>query len=269
MSNIPYIIATPDYRGNSGVRVLFKMAKLLAEKGYEVYVNNKVNDCPFKVNTIYGDSEKTYKLIQNGAIVVYPEIFSYNFLSSSRPVGYVLNPQRDLPYKNTFYYNDFFKKGKNLLTINVFDKSIFNNNIKEERIWNTVWIGKGNGEDLPKLNLDNVKMITYSEPSSREELATWFRKSKALYTFDAISAVSEEARGCGCPVYFVPNSAHTSKYYDEVNWFAFKNGAAKDLTEQEIKRANETVSLIDEEVENFFKGKEKHLDNFIDITQDM
>lgn len=285
MPKIPYIIVTPDYFASAGVRCLFRLAYILSTKGYESYVTGMINNCSYSVQSIHDDAEKQYKLIEGGCITLYPEIYPTNHLSALRVAGFVGYPGRDLPYENTFYYSNAIKSNipKNrILTINAIEKEIFNNDTPQERIWNTVWMGKGNGSELDKLCIPDIKLITYKEPSDRKELASWLKQSKVLYTFDPASCLIDEARFCGTPVVYIPNAicptmndfftylkAGSNTVYGGTGTDTVLYGIAQSNTLEDIEKARLEIPEFLKFKEGYCNEENSMIENFIALTQEM
>lgn len=273
MAKIPYIIVSPVYRNfNAGVRVLYRLCHLLNKAGYESYMSDRGSYLDWITPTIYGDSEKKYNLIKQGAITVYPEIFTNNFLSSSRPVGYVLNPQITPPYDVKFYYHNNFANGikpENVLTIDVVEKEFFNTDLVYNRDINTVWVGKGDGEKIGDIKANNLKQFTNEIPSTRKEVADWFKHSELFYTFDALTALISEARLCGCPAVFIPNKRYDEKAFEKLNKDMLLKGLAKNNSEEEIQKAKQEIPLFKNEYQEYYKNEANQLLTFIEITQKM
>jgi hypothetical protein len=80
------------------------------------------------------------------------------------------------------------------------DLSIFYNN-GTERTQNAFYIGKGYlTGDCPKLDCFE---ITRTFPSTKQELADVLRRSKILFSYDALSATNTDAALCGCLPYLL------------------------------------------------------------------
>ena len=98
------------------------------------------------------------------------------------------------------------------------DLSMFYDN-GTERTQNAFYIGKGylNG-DCPKLDCFE---ITRSFPSTKQELADVLRRSKILFSYDALSATNTDAALCGCLPYLLQKpmpglkNAELGKYWVE------------------------------------------------------
>lgn len=287
MPKIPYIIVSPNYRNsNAGVRVLYKLCHILNSKGYESYMTDSGSNPLWNTPTLKNDTEKTYKLINSGAIVLYPDIYPNNSFSSLRPVGFIAYPGRTLPYQNVFYYNNAMKANipkDRILTISPIEKELFNTDVQEERNINTVWVGKGDGSVVPK-DISDVKMITASEPATREELASWLKKSKVLYTCDPYTALIDESRFCGTPVVYLPNAAcpNMSDFFNRIKIGASTVygsgegsqgysilGIAQGNTVEDIDKARQELPEFLKFKDAYCKDEDAMVDNFIAVTQSM
>ena len=209
---IPYIVSTPDYRSDSaGIRVIFKLCTMLKENGYEVYVNAKktIKGVP----TIWGNENKLRQMIIDGAIAVYSEITKKNYLWSKNPVGWLLlygsfDFERD---GLIFAYDKIYNSGE-CETLTIVDTEDFFINDKEyDRKYNAVYLGKGLYDERMNNIPDKVIISRWPKaiPNTRQKVADLLKRCKALYTYDAKTALAAEARLCGCPVMILENGINT------------------------------------------------------------
>jgi len=139
------------------------------------------------------------------AIVIYPETIADNPLKATKVVRYLLNKDGLLKgNKIVWGKNDFplsfaqeFKNDCDILNYAICDTNTFYN-MGLEREYNSFYIGKGNGPQLP----DCVE-ITRQFPAKKEELAKILNKSKIFFSYDCISATNLDAVLCGVVPYFL------------------------------------------------------------------
>lgn len=268
---IPYLILSPknlirvkEYKSKSaGVRVLEKLYRELNKRGYEAYLTDGYN-----TPEVNGTVEKTVELIERGAITVYHENIPSNVMRSVRPVGYVLGEwhrQRQNTFcKETFYYHPSLGEGKQL-KINVIERELFHNLDRLDRLCSCTWVGKGDIGGFIGVDIDNPKDITTAWPDNRYDLAMLLKGSKALYTTDGNSALSTEARLCGCPVVFLPNQAFTWKQCQ-----AFNVGTPSGIG-LTLEEAQATLPNFQAEYDKAWDSEREvsEIDDFISITQKM
>ena len=201
--NIPYLISTLDYRTNSmGIRILHKLCKMINDLGYEAYVNAKVTMKGSR--TIYGNEPKLRQLIIDGAIAVYPEINKDNYLWSKNPVGWILN-DGEFNFEREGLVFTYSKRYRDCETLTIIEmEKFFTDDKKYERKYNTLYIGKGTA-DTRMNEIKDRYVITLTDPKTREKLADLLKRSKVFYTYDSRTALSSEAKLCGCPVVILEN----------------------------------------------------------------
>jgi len=198
-----FTVYAPSYNDKSGgAWVLHFLCDQLNKIGYEskifIYEASQIVNPQF--DTPIGYFEES--------VVIYPEIIVNNPLNATNVVRYLLNKEgalqkRMINWDKTDYPLAFSKAFRNdcesLFYPNC-DLSMFYDN-GTERTQNAFYIGKGylNG-DCPKLDCFE---ITRSFPSTKQELADVLRKTKILFSYDALSATNIDAALCGCLPYLL------------------------------------------------------------------
>jgi len=154
------------------------------------------------------------------------------------------------------------------LTLCTFERHLVNlKDVVEPRTIEVVYVGKGDAKALDQIKFTNRVDITNHWPTERKEVAALFKKAKFLYTVDGNSAISMEARLCGCPSIFVPNSSYSEADLKSVQHTL--NGFATNLSQAEIDRAVVTIPLLAGDVDQIYGREQEHLDNFVEVTQNM
>jgi len=277
----PYVLtssrnlcATPLYaKRSAGVKAFDILGQELQKRGYEVEV----------VDT-GGTSPRAEALIAKNAIAVYHEGISFNYLKAKSFVPYILGWWEQggaagvvaLPSRYKFYYSMKFQTAHYMysakksweLTLCTFERDLFNlKDVVEPRTIEVVYVGKGDAKALDQIKFTNRVDITNHWPTERKEVAALFKKAKFLYTVDGNSAISMEARLCGCPSIFVPNSSYSEADLKSVQHTL--NGFATNLSQAEIDRAVVTIPLLAGDVDQIYGREQEHLDNFVEVTQNM
>ena len=254
MKTRPYIILTPSYCVSSGVRVLHELCHELNGLGFDakLMLTSDLSPDPTQLlnpalNTpvINNDFATNWEQINNDSIVISSDGIQGNPFNAKRLVRYVLGKEGDLP-KDEFkvYFSRAFQRDKSVAPLVLYhlpvDLSIFNTNNAPVRDQDMLWLGKGAKyctEPLP-----NVALMSYSWPATRAELAANFRRTRYLYSYDAVSATNIEAVLCGAVVIFKHVSYHDwvwtrsdmEDYELGIGGFAFGDSPA------EIERAHRT-----------------------------
>jgi hypothetical protein len=202
---IPYIICGLDYRRTStGIHILHFLCKKLNEEGYDAYVNSNIT--MKGVKTISGKRELLKRLILQGAIVVYPESITRNYLWSKNPVGWKLLPGSfEFEREGLFFaYDKIFGDDPIFRLVDI--EPIFTPGNKIRK-YESVYLEKGFIPNIVK-KIKNSKFITKDWPKKRKNLVKLLQESKVLHIFKN-TALTAEARLCGCPVLFHENDENT------------------------------------------------------------
>lgn len=198
-----YIIWAPQYAKSNGIRVLYKLAQQLEQKGYEAYIWCEAETCK-DVKYIKKITDENRK----NDIVVYPEIVLGNPLEFQNVARWILYFPGKLggskeydDYEVPFVFGRVYYPKGDILLIDTLDRKLF---YKDDTIKDTdcyFVYKKGKWREIPKF--ENMTEITYDYPKTREELAQLLRRTKTLYTYDDHTILADEAALCGCDVKIV------------------------------------------------------------------
>ncbi|MFA5839187.1 MAG: glycosyltransferase family 9 protein [Candidatus Margulisiibacteriota bacterium] len=265
-----YIIVAPEFAPNSaGVTVLHKLAFLLNSAGYPAYIYNNYSPPPWSSPTISTENGK--KLIEEGAIIVYPEVVSGNPLQGRVVARYILNSPGLLGGEKEYdpaeicfcYVNSLLQPGMEndrILYIPVIDTSVFFNNHQPKTIDYLVYFGKHK-----KVGGYPESKIIYRHKPSRPELGKLLRKCKKLICYDNFTALSTEATLCGCPVVIIPDGTRQKGALEEGGFGL--NGIAWGNSPEEFIHAENTLDKATERLSSMEAKVQQNLQNFIAITQ--
>lgn len=268
----PYIVFSPPYDGNSGgVKVLHSLCHELIKKGQRVYINTVGQSprWPIPVAT----PPIIHKLATTeDAIGVYPEIIFGNPLGTRTVVRYILNDpghlggpktydESDLKFVFSEVYNRYGFPEEQVLFNPVIDVENFQN-LGLPRTQRCLYIGKGGATPRSPYSTGAIEI---PRPCSERVLNDILNKSKILYCYDPITALTEISRLCGCPVVMIPGTQFTKEQYSrhEFGWEGVGWGI------EEMQRAIDSVNSTQFR-EKYMKMKEiflNKLDKFIEITQ--
>lgn len=276
-----YLIYSYGYRHNiGGIRVLHKLCHLLNEAGCKAYLLLSATTNP-DWNTPVATPEIQRRIIEEG-IVVYPEIVANNPLGARYVVRYILN-QPGLLGGGTSYapeevlfchgemLREFVPSDDRILTIQVIDTSVYNNEGVGERAGGLFWVGKGKG--LPRIPAtEGFTEITENWPKTWGELALLFKQAEIFYSYDDFTALTLEARLCGCPVVIIPSGRYS---WEDLCGKSLAGGVAglafwdddPVIFEDNLRRACATVNDCYGDYLTFEARIVKQLERFINITQ--
>lgn len=243
-----YVIYTPKYFVSNGIRVLFKLADELIERGYNVYLFSEPSE-----GKDYKYINKLNRYLRDNAVVVYPEIVLKNPLNAKNVVRYVLyypgvNGGDKYYDKNelVFTFNREYYEKADLLPISTMDTSLFYKDDTVKDI-NCYFVNKGGKwKEIPEFK--DFAEINMLYPSSRKELADLLRRTKTLYSYDRHTLLAEEAYACGCNVKYVTESGFEDFVPDKVNYY----------TEDEYKNF---IDNFINKTQNFPQGMRAKKDN--------
>jgi len=224
-SNHPYYVVAPDYqRSSAGIRVMHQFCAALRMCGQEAWISTGLTN-PFLDTPILTAEIRQQHLDQGRIpIAVYPEVVGRNPLHCRVVTRYILNKPGLLGDKPHYKPTDLlFVYEPELLGETPFppwgvlhlpsiDTSIFHNRNNPQDNCRQGWcIYAGRHvqglKEHPEL-LSDCTVITRDWPSTREEMAALFRRSEGVYCFEN-TAISMEARLCGCPVVQLPSHLYT------------------------------------------------------------
>jgi hypothetical protein len=223
MKTRPYVIVAPSYCVSAGVRVMHSLCHELNTLGFEARLLLTHNLSPsgtpmlnpaLRTPCLNGTFEQDWPKLNERAIVVCSDGFHGHPFGAQRVVRYVLGKEVPQPDDNPadfrVYYSRAFpaqKGGRHpvLFQLNS-DLADFNDNGVVERTQDMLWLGKGakHCTERPPGVID----ITYTWPPTRPELAAQLRKTRYLYSYDALSATNVEAVLCGATVVLKHFSYH-------------------------------------------------------------
>jgi hypothetical protein len=271
---LPYLIVSHDYtRISAGVRALHLLCHHLNERGYPAFVTSPVT-CP-DLNTPAASPAAIGSLSKQG-IVVYPEVEEGNPLGALRVVRYILNIPGRIRGSGQFADNEllycycgllrrFVPHRDRVLTIPVVETDVFNNTDPIPHREGTVyWVGKG--KDTPRVpEVEDSVEITFDWPETRRGLAYLFKTSKWFYTYQTYTALTIEARLCGCPTVVIPNGRFDRQ---DFRWPPGMDGLAWGTDLEELQRAYLTVDRFPLAYQQQVVERFPHqLDMFIWVTQ--
>jgi hypothetical protein len=199
-----YILAPIYAHSSAGVRCLYRLADLLSACGETAWIIN-------------GPVE-----IDDKAILIYPEVILGNPLKAKNVVRYLLNVPHawgrgDIRYPDSemvwTFHPTYFEQAQEttsqkidenrMLFINLIEPDLFYNS-GEEKTLDCFYLGK-EARRIRRTAFHNTQMveISFSWPPSRQKTAELLRKTKALYSFDHNTLLSQEALVCGAASYHV------------------------------------------------------------------
>lgn len=271
-SGQPYIIWTPPYfHRSAGIRVLHKLAYLLNKAGQRAFIYINKTNPKWRVPRI--SKRKAQKLIDQGAIVVYPEIVPGNPLGAKTVARYILNNPGLLGGDKTYDANEIlFCYGKHLLqpgmtkdrilVIPAIRTDVFYRDDKVKRnIDYLVYFGKH-----PVVgNYPKKSIITSTKPSKPAKLGQMLRRCKKLISYDNLTVLTFEATLCGCPVVMIPDGFRTRDELENAG-FGF-NGIAWGESPEEWNKALATLDQAPKILEQVNQQAIIALQRFIAITQ--
>lgn len=268
----PYLIYTLPFTYHSaGAMVLQKLAKYL----HDFYPNN-VFVLSEKQDNFNIPLIKDCKINRRDCIAIYPEGVEGNPFNCEVVVRYLLNlpgtfggptsyPSTDL----LFVYSDFFNLKMNLPKDRILTTPCINTNVfydmKLKRIKKLYYVGKG--KFYGNLEADNIGAgKDFEGIEGQKKLSIILNQCQLLYSFDSVTAMTEIARLCGCPVVIMPNDQWSKEdLKSSLNYDAGGLGyGLEDESYALISIDSDKMKQAHIEWERSFK---KQLNNFIKITQ--
>ena len=278
----PYYVTAPDYRRTSaGIRVMHQLCHALRRSGYEAWITADLThpalDTP-KLTEAVRAHHRAEGLVP---IAIYPEVVGKNPLDCRVVVRYLLNRPGMLGEMPAYspddliyvYEPELLKTVENaigVLHMPSINTEIFNNRNNPDdtsRKGSCIYFGRhAEGAKAHSALAAECTVITQTYPGTHEEMAALLRRSERVYCFEN-TAISMEARLCGCPVVILP-----SPFFHQDNFFGrglgFEQGVAFSMDPAELEQAQSTVgnlSALYEALETDFWPK---LDELIALTQD-
>ena len=274
----PYIVFTDAYTEQSaGVAVTHNLVHLLNEAGAPAWVfANGVN--PLWNTPRPENLQEAQALVRQG-IVIYPEVVKGNPLKAVRVVHYVLNipgvlmgdtEDKYLPGEPVFAYSPVLAERLNrcdgVMQIQTIDQSIFNADGRTDENLKLLYRGKWQGPGDWGVEFGAIEITRWPRwPRSKHELAALLRRGKMLYTYDALTALADEARLCGCAVCVVHPDRYTKK---EIAANISAAGLAWGLANSEFDKALETIGQFPADYAEKLPDTPAMLKRFVEITQE-
>jgi len=221
----PIVIWTPPYDPLSGgIIVLHRLCQELRELGQDAYIN--VAGCGLNTPTWHGES--------NDFTAIYPEIVFGNPLNAPKVVRWVLNKPGKIGGPLKYPGEIVFSFSRNYLEVPenrylsypTLETDIFIDK-HLERTYPLVYVGKG--YNIPRVpETSGIREITRVNCLNKPELAEIFNHATVLYSYDVITAITDMARLCGCPVCLIPDSDYPKENYkpelgmNGIGWYGDK-----------------------------------------------
>lgn len=268
-----YIIFTLPYRGNSaGIRALWLLGEKLIERGFKVYSTYQTPS-QFHLQTL-SNWEILKKSADPNTVVIYPEVIFGNPFKAINVVRWCLNRPGFLsgdriyaPDEMVFIYSEMLRNYvmndiKGVLNMPTLDKSLFFEDISVKKDIETYYVGKG--EFIPGL-IDTSKIveITRQTPPNRKDLSKLLQRSKVLYCFDSMTALTTEARACNTPVICL--NIHDFSKEEMAKAECGVEGMGFGLDELEEAKLSLPTFIMKQEMA--CHAFESQLDKFIETTQ--
>lgn len=286
-----YICAPPWLHTSAGIRALYLLCHTLNMRGFNAFIV----DYPFEADNRFHSwtcdelftpllSERVANQHHNEnrcPIVVYPEIVNGNPLSAQVVARWVMNFPGLLGGSRTYLRSEIcFGYSKelaiacgypdNILYLPTIDTRVFNPTTSNDislRSGTCYFATKFKAfcnSPLHRITENSFEITRDLEDSlTPQEIAHLLKKSELFFTYEN-TALATEAVLCGCPAVFIPNPHLTSIIGREE---LGSDGYAWGTSEQEIKRARDTVIEGAINYFNTYKLFSSQLDNFIQITQ--
>lgn len=230
-----FIVAARPFNPKSqGCVLLHKLVHTLNTVGHEAaillfsghgsetkwfYSANPKYFCSDYKNIVFSD-EKAFKKFKEDSVVVYPEIVTGNPLAGDYVVRYMLNREgfiktgvminpsdRDFILTHSYHYHQ--KPHFHLFNYN--GSEFFNTRQTEnfyKRKFDLTYIGKGAKYSTCSV-LRGTQELTRNWPETKPALANLLKQSRYLYTWDAMSATTNDAILCGAFPIFMTHAPFT------------------------------------------------------------
>lgn len=192
----------------------------MRELGAEAYISSD-SQSPF--------NSPFYKGIYDGEyIAIYPEIVFGNPFNAKRIIRWVLNFPGKLNGSGEYdeseikyaFHKVFYPSvdENHVLLLPVIETNIFVDK-HLERKYPIFYVGKG--EKVPRVpETEGIMEINRGTADDPQNLCNILNEATVLYTYDNMTAMTEVARLCGCPVCIIPDGWHTKEQRDlhEFGW---------------------------------------------------
>jgi hypothetical protein len=263
----PYYVVAPDYqRTSAGIRVMHQFCAALRMCGQEAWISTGTTNPLLDTPKLTREIQQQHLEQGQIPIAVYPEVVGRNPLQCHVVTRYILNKPGLLGEKPHYKDSDLlFVYEPELLTevsapwgvlhLPSIDTSIFHNrgNSPDRQGW-CVYPGRySDGLKDHAALLADCMVITRNWPSTREEMAALFQRSEGVFCFEN-TAISMEARLCGCPVVQLP-----SPLYDKARFFGLGLGLARGIS---FSTAPENIEAARHELIGLSQGYQALEDQF-------
>ncbi|MDR1351238.1 MAG: tetratricopeptide repeat protein [Zoogloeaceae bacterium] len=283
-----YLYAPPWRRTSAGIKAMHLLCHYLNKIGEEAYVYTQKTNPLLRTPLLTSEVVTRHQTNAIEPVAVYPEVVQGNPFNARCVVRYILNHPGLLGGPKTFaasdllvyYHPEYLDKTDKtgnipMLLMPTWDYLIFNNDDNEwddKRSGHLIYPGRyaEAKNKYPEL-FENATVITYEWPDTHEELALLLRKSKVLYCF-ANSAISSEARLCGCPVVLMdsPFSKRPDDYDpDKPDYFSTDPGFTRDASETAIELARRKTAKFRKKDLRLRQNFVAQLEHFIRLSQEM
>ncbi len=284
MKTRPYVIVTPSYCVSSGVRVMHTLCHELNSLGLDasVLLTSNLSPSPDKLLNpalltpcINARMHTDWEAIKEDAIVICSDGFPGSPFGARRVVRYVLGKEvpkpTDSPTDYRIYHSRAFpvdRAGRHRTLFHLpIDLGVFNDKGATARDQDMLWLGKGAKycTERPANCVD----LTYAWPPTRETLAAELRRTRRMYSYDALSCTNLEAILCGAVV-VLKNMRYHDWAWTRQDLEATENGTggyAFGDSDFEIERAMRTRVETVENIRYQIASFRLHLLEFVDATQ--
>ncbi|HMV17513.1 MAG TPA: glycosyltransferase [Zoogloea sp.] len=277
----PYYIVAPDYRRTSaGIRVMHQLCHALRQSGEDAWIQTGVTHPTLDTPRLTDEVRAAHRARGLTPIAIYPEVVAANPLDCAVVVRYILNRPGLLGEQPAYgpddiYYVyepellDIVPGATDVLRLPSINTSLFNNRDNPHdahRSGSCIYFGRYSAgqQEHPDL-ADTCTVITQDFPATHEELAELLRRSERVYCFEN-TAISTEARLCGCPVVMLP-----SPFFSKEKFFGrgqgFDQGVAFTQSPEDLATAARTVGHIATLYESLEAAFWPALDGLITLTQ--
>ena len=254
----PYYIVAPDYRRTSaGIRVMHQLCQALRQSGQDAWILAEVLNPDLDTPKLTDEIRARHKAQGLVPIAIYPEVVGRNPLEAQVVVRYILNRpgllgerpeygERDLIYIYEPELKDAVSRVDGVMTLPSINTAIFNNRDNPHdatRSGACIYFGRHTEGSREHAELAaSSTVITRDWPPTPEEMAALLRRSEKLYCFEN-TALSTEARLCGCPVVMLPSPFfHPDAFFGRDQGFG--HGVAFSLDTADFEAARSSVGII-------------------------
>lgn len=283
MKTRPYIILAPTYCVSAGVRVLHTLCHELNSLGFDAKLLLTQNISPdpmqilnpaLKTPCINGYFAEQWEAINEESIIICSDgIPAGAPLGAKRVVRYVLGKEGDTPPSDEFmlFFSKTFPRDQSGTARTLFhlpvDLSLFNANRAPQRDQDLIWLGKGAKycTEMPPY----AKLMSYEWPATRQELADNLRRTRYLYSYDAVSCTNVEAVLCGAVV-ILKHISYNDQLWTRANMEATElgvGGYAFGDSDLEIERARRSGAELIALARHHVAAYPQRLLEFVDQSQ--